>query len=428
MGLGLSLMVAAALTGVTTPSGVELERVIDSGSYQPPGLPGQFFIERTLPLICGDAVIFAGMVATTRGSALYAATPEGVEVVANELTPIDATEELFHRAEEPTCDGDRVLFQGSAETFPHGLIGNSIYSWRSGSGLTRELAAGIDFGPIRAYSFRAASADGGDLVVSASLRQAGFQAGKGLVVKRQAQAPQLIFQDFTQILPGQATPPDSVGRAVLRDGSVYYGAQDAGHFGIYGWSSAAGFALLLDNQAIHPEIGGSFGAMGVAAAVAEGLIFGAAFSGGDGLFLLRADGIIETLLRSGDLTTEGQALREFSYVEGDASLFTFYGSTEDAPPFVDSAFVRTPDGRIQRILTSGETLEGQPVATVLPSANGREAAILVEHAGPSFATTIYRLVLGPTPAPVDVPALSPAAAAILSALLAAGGLLLLRRL
>ncbi len=133
-------------------------------------------------------------------------------------------------------------------------------------------------------------------------------------------------------------------------------------------------------------------------------------------------------MRTGDLTTEGQAIRELQAFQGDADFFSFFGATADAPIFIDSVFLRTRDGRIQRILTDGETVDGQPAVALLASARDGEATLLVDHGGPSAAATIYRRVLGPAPTPVDVPALSPAAAAILSALLAAGGLLLLRRL
>lgn len=428
MTFGLTLALAASLSTAVTPSGVELERVIDNASYQPPGLPGQFFIERTFPLICDGSVLFAGITEFTSGSAIYAATPTGVEVVANEATPVPDSAELFHRAEDPFCDGQRVLFQGGFLHLPHGSIGHSIYSWRRGGSPQLELAAGTHFGPIEAYSYQRAQADGGDIVAEASLRQLGFQAGRGLVLKRPSQPPELILQDFTQVLPGQKAPPESWSGAVLRDGFVYFSTWHAGDWAIYRWSSASGFSRLLDNQAVHPVIGGNFHALGTVAAVEGGLIFGASYAGGDGLFLRRHDGGIEPLLRTGDLTTEGQALQEFQAFQGDAEFFTFYGRTADAPLFVDSVFLRTPDGRIQRILTAGETVDGQPAFALLASARDGEATLLVDHGGPSYATTIYRLALGPAPTPVEVPALSPAAAAILSALLAAGGPLLLRRL
>lgn len=75
------------------------------------------------------------------------------------------------------------------------------------------LALRNDFGPIEAFSFGSPIAEGGDFVVQASLRQIGFQGGSGLVLKRRSQAPELIYQDFTQILPGQAAPADALDGA-----------------------------------------------------------------------------------------------------------------------------------------------------------------------------------------------------------------------
>lgn len=427
MGSSLPLVLTSLLMGAVTPSGVEIERVIDNASYQPPGLPGQFFIEQTIPLPCDGSVVFAGITKFVSNTALYAAMPDSVETVANIETPIPGTAATFQGAEEPACSGGRIFFAGSEDVTPPVLLGRSIYSWQREDGVVLELVAGIRFGTIEAFSFANPNADGRDFVVQASLRKPDALGGRGLVLKRFSSPPELVANSYQLILPGQTEPPASFSRPFLRGSNVYFASIQFPTSGLYRWSPTEGFSLLVDNQTFYEAAGGPFFGFGDWLPVDGGIVFEASYAAGNGLFLLRDEGTVQPFVVPGDLTSEGHTLTRAGTIRGTGTILTFIGATAESPPGANSVFVRQrATGEVQRILTQGETIEGQPVFTVTAGANGHEAAFLVEHGDAAFSTTIYRAswISGT----VEVPTLSLVTAASLAGVLALMGLLMLRRI
>lgn len=432
MGLPAIFALAGVLgAGVVTPSGVELERLADS-SYDPPGIAGSlFFMELVPPRVCGERVLFSGVTDTVTSLTIYAASPSGVEVIADPGTPYPPLPgENFRAAQDPDCDGSPVYFSGIGGPAPPGGPSHAgIHSWHDGE-LRLELATGTLFGGRPARSYTQVEVAGADFAVGAVLQDIALGNREALVLKRSGEAPRLVADGYSSILPGFAQPPQYFNQPVFWRGDLYFTAYGEGYGGIYRWSESEGFARIADSATYYPAAEGTLRFFRVLTPMSYGLVFTAQIEGNEGIyggidaiFVIRDDGELERLIGPGDLTVDGETLKTAWIPSGAGSLLTFTGRTVANPNF-DAIFVRTADGLLKRILAEGETLEGRRIAELVSAADDRYVGIQAQLTNPPFDSVIYRAAF--TGAAVDVP-LSSRALAALAAALAVAALGLLRR-
>ena len=432
------LAIAAALSlngpaaGVTLPNGVELERLADE-SYQPPGVPGEIFIiEQTFPVVCGGKVLFTGVSDVNVNAAIYAASSAGIEVVANLGTPIPGTPWFFTRAQRAACVWDRVFFAGGGGVTDPAARG--IFAWTLATGeIELLLSSALAFPTLEFLGFDDVSfdleADGPGFAVTGPTFQLGSFNRDALAFERFGNAPpQLLAEGYTTLLPGHEMPPVTLTQPLMRGSDVIFKATfpfpDGG--GLYRWSPAAGFTPIADTTTVYPQVGSNFAGFGLVIDLDAGLVFDSLFSGGLGVFLARDDGEIVPFVVPGDRTREGEVLIAARNPSGAGALLTFTGRTAENP-FRDAIFVRRPDGVIQRILGTGDVIEGRLVSGILSGADDRDVGIWTQSTTGGFPNAvIYRASFGDGIA-VDVPGPSPAALAILFGWLGAAGWLLLSR-
>jgi hypothetical protein len=283
--LPFSLVLAGVLNvgaaAVVLPSGIELERIADE-TYDPPGIPGEILIiEQTVPVVCSGQVLFTAVTELDIHAAIYAASSEGIEVVANATTPIPGTPDTFLRARGASCAGERILFLGG----PGASSVTGVYS-SSGGVIEELLPADTTFGPLSFVSFVEARAepDGGEgFAAVGPIFQLGVGTTDGLIRKPFGPAPpQLLAEGFSTLLPGRAVPPDTLSEPLVRASDVVFRATfpPLGDGGIYRWSPAVGFSLVADNTTFYPDLGSSLAGFEVLTSLEAGVAFSALAAGG----------------------------------------------------------------------------------------------------------------------------------------------------
>ncbi|HEX9736976.1 MAG TPA: hypothetical protein VGG06_33840 [Thermoanaerobaculia bacterium] len=386
MELILSLVLAATAS-VVGPSGIELERLVDN-SYDPPGIDGEFFIEVGPPVPCGDAVLFYGFTFDTpQFLGGYRATSTSVEVIANAATPLPGSAGTFGLVLEFGCVRDRIFFIG-AEGFGPSSSGPSVYSYSQGV-IAPFLEAGTTIDGNQITGVGEIDANAGSVAAVASLVPP--STTQALVVKPLDGEP-FIVADRTVVLPGQTDPVAFFTEPVLVGSDLVFLALSHLNVGIYHWSAGQGISIVADTLSPVPAIGGAiFGSFDPSLASLDyGVVFGAGYSGGFGLFVWR-NGQVEPLIVPGDTTEDGQTIAATAAPSGAGSLLTFRANTEEDP--VVAIYVRTHDGRIRRILGFGDVIEGQTVSYIEAAADRESVAIRINrHSTPTDGTmdVIYR--------------------------------------
>lgn len=410
----LIFALALATAAVVSPSGVELERLADR-SYDPPGLVGGFIIEVLPPVPCGDVVLFNGITFADSRLGAYSASSEGVEVIANPTTPVPGSDKTFQDAQQFACAGDRIFFIGDDDTTPSSS-GPSVYTYTEGI-----IAPFLEVGtPIDGNFFTGfGDVDANATTVALDSRLFPTSTNQALVMKPLNGEP-FIVADRTTVLPGQTDPATIFAEPVLVGSDLVFHARTKQNLGIYRWSPGQGISIVADTLTPEPALdGGTFGPFDLwIASLDYGIVFGAAFSGGSGIFV-SSGGQVRPLVLPGDTTVDGEVITAASFPSGAGSLLTFSVRTAGSP-FV-SVFVRTADGKIKRILGEGDTIEGELVLSVISRADRENVAIRIDSIENEV---IYRARF---PEPNVIPALSIWGIAVLALGLTLVGARLLRR-
>lgn len=422
-----SLILAAAVTsptGVASPSRVELERVVDN-SVVLPGITDFFFIQRNPPVPCGDQIIFRGLhedVSTTGLTVgLYAASPSSAEVIANTTTVVPGTEDAtFTNVFEEDCmRPEEVLFLGPD---PDISTQGNVYAASSGD-LSRYLEGGlvVDGEVVRAYE--RLSTDPDETVFNARF-QAPSTKIEAVMLKSPGSDP-VIIADRTTILPGQTTGGAVFSQPLATNGQgVIFHALTFPEIGIYRWTEGEGISIIADNTTPVPALGGGvFSLFGLITTLDDGIVFEASYAAGTGIFIER-DGVIESLVVPGDTTADGAMVTAAGFPSGAGSLLSFNAKTTSNP--LEAIFVRSGGGPVERILGVGDTIEGVLVADVISGSDRSHVAIRIESQDLE-TQVIYRATFPEAIPAVAIPSLTPASLMALVLLLAAAGLLLLRR-
>jgi hypothetical protein len=205
--------------------------------------------------------------------------------------------------------------------------------------------------------------------------------------------------DDTEVLPGQTQPASGYTSPRPFGDGIVFRALTGLTRGLYRWS-AGQLSVLVDDQIPVPGQVGVFGSVGRIAALQSGIAFGGSFSGGIGVFIVRADGSIDPLVLPGQVTNGGETILEAHTPSGSDSLIAFRGTTLETSP-AESVFVRTGEGQLIRILGAQEVIEGETVLLVDGEANHNVVSIRVLTA--SQRGVIYRAVF---PSTLEVPSLS----------------------
>ncbi|MBZ0114010.1 MAG: hypothetical protein K8J08_16215 [Thermoanaerobaculia bacterium] len=397
MGLILLSLAAAATFGSTPPS---VEWVTDS-TVNPPGITGNFFIEMPAPVPCGNLVLFNGSTIEDSRIGTYAATPNGIEVIANASTPVPGSSGQFEEAWRESCGDSRVVFAGDDDLSPASL-GSSLYSWSGGS-ISLLLAAGTTIGPIQLAGLNDVDAKSDRVAVDARFFSPGIT--QALVLASSTEPPQIVA-DLDDTMPGQTDPVTIYARPTITGTDLVFHARTGSNLGLYRWTAPSSFAVVADTTTQVPGEGGTtFGIFDVLPASLDyGTVFGGGYLGGHGLFL-SSDGELEALVAPGAVTAEGETITAAFLPTGAGSLLSFRATTVERPQ--ESVFVRTPDGTLWRLLGVGDTIDGEVVGTVNVSASAHTVAMRVDFFGPPWIQAIYKAEFGGEPALVEIPTLMP---------------------
>lgn len=424
MGPLIALALVGALAGqIVTPSGVELERLADS-SYYPPNLPsGAFIIDNPPPFVCGESLLFEGLVALDSNpsvgfAGLYEASPRGVEVFANYGTPVPGSNRTFENIKTAFCPPGYVAFLGDDNISPLSS-GRSVFIRRNGVFETA-LPSDEFFGTKRVRNYSNLSASAEEIAATASLVEPFFPTSIGLVVKPLDGPAELIAATHSTILPGQAVLPFGLSDTLWIDRDLIFRSA-ADTIGIYRWNRENGFEELVNSQTVYPAVGSTIAFLSWYSNLDYGLVFMGFIPTGFGLFVYR-DGQVDKLVVPGDLTEDGETLDEIKYPSGAGSLLTFTASTLERP--VDAVFVRTPEGVIRRILGGLDVIDGRTMGVVKSTADHRYVGIWTQENNNPSDIVLYRASFERV---IDVPAASGVGLLGFAVLLSLVGLIFLAR-
>ena len=399
----MEFLLALALLGQGTvpgPTGIELEKLWDI-SMQLPGTTEPLQLDSGAPVPCGGGVVFRAKEFSVPMSWAYHVTSSSLEVFVDDETVIPGSSETFSRLGDIQCSGDRRFsFVGSADE----LLPGGTFTGIPREGLTSVLSNGVTVEgfEIRNWEEASVSESGAALL---GFRDPVF-LGNALVFKPTGGSP-IYVADFDTVLPGQAEPLDSFISPRMMGSGFVFRAQSPGQAqGLYRWSEAEGFSLLVDNSTEVPGFPGTFAGVGRIAVLDFGVAFSAGFSGGLGIFLVTSQGEIEPLVLPGDTTVGGETLLSAYIPTGAGRLVAFGGVTDVTAPR-EGVFVRTPEGLIQRILAEGEMLDGKSADQIFYNADDRSVALRVDTYPPDPVDTDYRVYRATFGNPVvEVPTLS----------------------
>jgi hypothetical protein len=401
------------------PGTIPLEKITDN-TMLPPGVSGSFFLG-SRPVSCLGDVFFTAL---EEGNliGLYAATPQGLAVIANRTTPVPGSSATFEDATRPDCGGDRLVFVGTYDRSP--VTGHAgIYTFHQGSISLPLLETGMPLGDSFIQNF--SSLDANEMGVVADPNLFPSTAKQVVVVKLFNGDPPFIVADRSTVLPGQTEPVTILDRPIFVGTDVYFHARTDEEIGIYRWREGEGITLVADSLTPVPLPGqGSFGQdFGVFANLGGRFVFEATFLGGVGIFAFQ-DGEFEPVVLPGELTAQGATLVSAAEPRGGGNLLTFIGRTEDFP-FLDAVFVKQGDAPVRRILGVADTAEGHFVDGVESNADDQDVFVWAQDLEFPGFQVIYRAQLAPA---TDVPALSWFGAVALGLGLALAGWWALRRL
>jgi hypothetical protein len=414
----MELTVLAFLIGsavAAAPGTIPLEKITDN-TMLPPGVSGTFFVD-SRPVSCLGDVFFGGLDEGRIG--LYAATSQGLAVIANRTTPIPGSTDTFQNAVRPTCTGDRLLFLGKDDLGPMSG-GSSIYSYTQGV-ISLVFEVGTPIGSAHSTGFDFLDATESEIVVDVSLSPS--SVSQAVAVIPFAGEP-FIIADRTMVMPGQTEPLTILSQPIFMGTDVFFHARTDEEVGIYRWRKGEGITLVADVHTPVPLPGqGNFFGFGVFANLDGRFVFGATFLGGFGIFSYQ-DGEFEPVVLPGELTAEGATLVSAVEPRGAGNLLTFIGRTEDFP-FLDAVFVKQGDAPVRRLLGVADTAEGHFVDGVESNADDQDVFVWAQDLEFPGFQVIYRARFAPA---TDVPALSWFGAVALGLGLALAGWWALRRL
>jgi len=401
------------------PGTIPLEKITDN-TMLPPGVSGTFFVDSRPESCLGDVFFSAFEEGALIG--LYAATPQGLAVIANRTTPVPGSTNTFQLVVKPDCAGDRLVFLGAGDV--SSLTGQAgIYAFHQGSISLPLLETGMPLGDSHIQSF--SSLDANELGVVADPTLFPSTAKQVVVVKLFNGDPPFIVADRSTVLPGQTEPVTILDRPIFVGSDVYFHARTDANVGIYRWREGEGITIVADSQTPVPLPGqGNFGQdFGIFANLGGRFVFEATFLGGVGIFAFQ-DGEFEPVVLPGELTAEGATLVSAVEPRGAGNLLTFIGRTEDFP-FFDAVFVKQGDAPVRRILGVADTAEGHFVDGVESNADDQDVFVWAQDLEFPGFQVIYRARFAPA---TDVPALSWFGVVALGLGLALAGWWALRRL
>lgn len=416
MGFLFALTLAVAPASVIGPTGVELERLIDT-TVQLPGTTDPLIWDGPPPVPCGRGVVFRAAEVTASRSWVYYVTSSTVEVVVDENTTVAGSSVGFHGIGDIRCvEEDRYVFLG-VEAPPSTRPG-SVYEWTVGGQVDLILSGGVlvdgyDLGPLLQLGVNQHGLGMLGQLVPQS-------AGEALFVKPWDGELRFVA-DEQATMPGQSQPVTGYTSPRMMGSDLVFRALTLLSRGLYRWSDGEGISLLADDQTPVPGGGGTFAGVGFITVLAEGIAFGATYSGGTGIFLVDRRGQIEPLVTPGQTTVGGETILAAYEPSGAGNLMAFRGVTAETDPF-ESVFARAPDGRIYRLLGLRDVIEDQTVILVDAAANHQ--SVIVRILTNTLQGIIYRVTFD-IPA-IDIPTLSRFGSAALVAILLLTGLLILR--
>jgi hypothetical protein len=415
MDLRLTLVLVLAAQGavaraapetVLGPTGVSLERLYNT-SVQLPGTTEPLNLASGAPVPCGDGVVFRAKEFSAIRSWAYRVTSSSLEVVVDEETLIPGTSEEFFSISDIQCIGNgEYSFLGSGDP-ASGLL-SSAYTWLAGGQITLIQPGGVTVGghDIRSWVQLNISENGAALLG----HRGPVFSGEMIGLKPTGQDP-IYVADQSQILPGQTEPVSNFDAPRMMGSSFVFRALSPPlATGVYRWSEADGFAVLVDTETPVPGSSETFTGVGSIAVLAEGVAFSGGFSGGAGIFLVDEQGQIEPFVLPGEKTVGGETLLAAFIPSGAGHFMAFRGVTDATAPR-QGVFARTPDGLIYRIVSEGDMLDGRQVNRVFGNADDRSVAIRVDTFVPEVDQNIYRTTFVNTA--IDIPALSAGGRAVL---------------
>jgi hypothetical protein len=345
--------------------------------------------------------VFRAKELTVPMSWAYHVTSSSLEVFVDEKTIIPGTPETFAEIADMQCSGNGVYsFIGLGEE----PVPGGAFSGLPGGFLTLIESNGVtvDGYDIRLWAQASVSETGAALL---GQRDPPF-LGTALVMKPAGGNP-IYVADFSTILPGQTEPVTSYDSPRMMGSAFVFRAQTGFTRGLYHWSEADGFSLLVDNETDVPGAPGTFVGVGPITVLAGGVAFSAGFTGGVGVFLVDHQGQVAPLVIPGDQTVEGETILAAFTPRGKGNLVAFRGVSDATLPR-EGVFVRTPDGSIYRIVAEGDVVDGKPADRVFYDADDRSVALRFDTHPPDpadFDQRVYRVTFGDT-AVVEIPALS----------------------
>jgi len=309
----VAVLLGSVLAGA--PGGVPLEKITDS-TMLPPGVSGTFIID-SRPVSCLGNVFFNAL---EDGAliGLYAATPQGLAVIANRTIPVPGTMLTFQNATRTDCGGDRLVFLGAGDR--SSLTPQAgIYTFQNGAISPPLLETDMPLSDSDIQSFSSLDATELGIVADVSLFPA---TDKQVVVMRPFGGAPTIIADRSTVLPGQTQPLSILSRPILAGSDVFFHARTDFDVGIYRWRNGEGITIVADVDTPVPLSGqGNFGAFGIFTNLNGRVVFGATFAGGLGLFAFQA-GDLEPVVLPGDLTAEGATLVSAFEPRGAGNLLT----------------------------------------------------------------------------------------------------------
>lgn len=409
-------LAAAVGVPVPGPTGVELERLIDT-TVQLPGTTDPISWDGPPPVPCGRGVAFGANEVTALTGWWYYISPDGVEVLVDEDTSIPDVAGTFEEVASVDCIGnDRLAFLGYRGTVPSVPV--SAYDWRPGGQIDLLQAGGVTIDGRAIDDFVQVGGNQFGLGLQGRLTFPGI--GEALVVKRFGLAP-IFVTDEQIVLPGRSDPVTGFTAPHLWGQDLVFRALVVGDRGLYRWSQGTGFSVIADDLTPVPGGAGTFFSIGRYAILSSGVAFTAAYSAGTGIFLYDHNGGLAPLVVPGDLTANGETITEAFTPSGQSILFSFTGVTAETAP-LPSVFVRTADGVVHRILGVQDQIEGKTV--LLVDAGADQDSVAVRVTTTDLEEIIYQATFA---SPLTIPTLTPEWMAALAFLLAAAGVLTLGR-
>lgn len=417
--LGALIAAAVLSTPIVTPTGVELERLVDTNDHFP-GNGSPVFFDGQGPVPCGPGVALRALADVPQAWIYYATHDGQVQVVADEETPIPGVGAPFDFIFRFSClGGDRLLFIG-ARTTAAPLVPGSAFVWSPEEGLELfDLGGGsVDGVALADYFF----ADGDTHAIGLRALLDPVFSGEALVFKEFGM-PAIFVADDQVMLPGQIDLVSFFSFPDVFEGDLVFIARVNFVNRMYRWSESSGFSVLVDETTPVPGLPETFATINNLTVLSDGIAFTGLFSAGAGIFHYGPDGVIEPLVVPGDMTVNGETVLTAFTPRGETRLFAFRGRTVETHPW-ESLFARTPDGYIYRILGVTEQLEGRTVIEVDGEADRDTVAVRTSVSG-EHLETVYTAQFPSATTVADIPTLSVKMILFLTLILAGAGSVLL---